>query len=181
MAIPTSPTKRSRNEHEPGLGEVAEALARHADKRGRLLPGVGARLAKENSWTGRTAEVLEIFTKSDQKMSYLAGGRRPDEIVTWLSPWIESSLSIDQIDEIVDCGGWDPDPFVVLSDAHILNEFLRHPDGSPRRVRGELAGGWLCDNCALAEPADTLEAVEAIMEEEEGQRNGPPETGERAG
>lgn len=125
--------------------------------------GVARQLAAENQWTGRLAEVLSVLDESDDKLAYLAGGRRPDEVVTWLSIWAESPLSVEQIRMITWAGGWEPDPFVALANAGLLEDFLTGPDGGVRRVHGERAGAWLSDELALADEAEIIAGASAVM------------------
>ena len=129
--------------HEPSLDELTVALSRHVDRNGSVLAGLADEFVREYGWCGRVVEVLRVFTENEKRMAFLAGGRRPDEIVAWLSPWVESSLTIDEIGSVIECGGLYPDPFAVLAGAGLLQSFLRTPEGGQRRIQGELAGGWL--------------------------------------
>ena len=122
------------------------------------------RLIRENAWSGRIAEVLVVFADDEERMAYLAGGRRADEIVTWLSQWVDSPLSIDEIRSVLACRGWDPDPFAVVARAGLLDAFLYLADGSQRRIRGKLAGGWLSDEFAVADETEILAAVRAVID-----------------
>ena len=149
------------------------ALSRHVDRNGSVLAGLANELVREYGWCGRTVEVLRVFTETEQRMAFLAGGRRPDEIVTWLSPWVESSLTIDEIGSVIECGGLDPDPFAFLAHAGLLQSFLCTPDGRHRRIQGELAGGWLGDEYPLADEIEIIEVARAAIrgdEESSGDR-----------
>ena len=152
----------------PTVADIAAELARHADAQGMVEPGIAAQLVAEYHWTGRLVDVLALLTDDPDRMGYLAGGRRPDEVATWLDLWAQSPLSLDEIALIVASGGWDPEPFVVLARAGLLEPLLRMADGTPRRVRGELAGAWVSDELALASDADVLEAVSNLLQEEAG-------------
>lgn len=148
---------------EPTLEQISQALSGHVDGTGAVPAGVARRVAADYQWTGRAAEVLAVLDESDDKLAYLAGGRRPDEVVTWLSIWVESPLSVEEIRLATSAGGWEPDPFVVLADAGLLKDFLTQPDGEVRRVHGERAGAWLSDEFALAEKETILAAVRQTL------------------
>jgi len=150
--------------HEPTMAEVAEMLARHADWEASVHSSVIVALIREHGWVGRVADVLAIVGEEEGRMAYLAGSRRAGAIVTWLSQWVDSPLSIGEIRLVLASGGWDPDPFVVLARAGLLGQFLRLADGSPRRVRGVLAGGWLSDKFALADEPEIVSAVRDVLE-----------------
>ncbi len=144
---------------EPTISELEKALAAHVHPNGAVPGGIAAELADEYGWSGRLMDVLAVVADNSEKMGYLAGGHRPDEVATWLSIWADSPLSVEQIKLITSSGGWEPDPFVAVAEAGLLETFLRTPDGSARRIRGELAGGWLCDQFATADDAEILTAV----------------------
>jgi hypothetical protein len=61
--------------------------------------------------------------------------------MTWLTMWVDSALTLDEIRQVVAFGGWDPEPFVVLARAGVLEAILRSADGSPRHIRGVLVEG----------------------------------------
>lgn len=151
---------------EPSLAEIADALAAHAGPDGSVRPGIAAQIAAENGWVGRLVEVLGVLTEDTARMGYLAGGQRPDEVMSWLPLWADSSFSLDQVRTIVASGGWDPEPFVVLVENGLLEPLVYLPDGSLRRVRGELAGGWLSDNFALANDDEILSEVRKQLEQD---------------
>jgi alcohol dehydrogenase len=159
---------------EPTLEELTEALECSLDAEGAVPAGVARQLRRDNGWGGRLIDVLEVITESPETMGYLAGGRRPDEVVTWLAPWAESTLSIEEIRLVVASGGWDPEPFAVLARAGLLERFLLQPDGSPRRIRGELAGGWASDQLALASDDEVLRQVREVLDADAA----PPPVGE---
>ncbi|MDA8264984.1 MAG: hypothetical protein M0T79_06495 [Actinomycetota bacterium] len=148
----------------PSLSDLTEALRQRAGSDGTVPAGIAAALVEETGWNGRLLDVLGILTDDVEKMGYLAGGRRPDEVVTSLSLWAESPLSLGDIRLIVTAGGWDPEPFVVLSRAGLLRAILQAPDGSIRRIRGELAGGWVSDQLALADDTSILRAVREVLD-----------------
>jgi hypothetical protein len=158
---------------EPSLSELTEALTKRVDEEGAVPVGIAERLKEEEGWAGRLLEVLGVVTQDSQTMGYLAGGRRPDEVATWLSAWVESPLSLEEIRLVVAAGGWDPEPFVVLARAGLLGTLLRRADGSPRRIRGELAGGWVSDQLALDADADILQRVRQVLESDEGSPGSP--------
>ena len=150
---------------EPTLAEVAEALALLAGEEGAVPAGAARRIAAERGWHGRLIDVLDVLTEDADHMAYLAGGRRPDEVASWLSLWAQSSLSLDEIRLVVADRGWDPEPFVVLARAGLLERTLLRPDGSPRIIRGELAGGWISDELALADDREIVRRALAVIEE----------------
>lgn len=151
---------------EPTLEQVAEALTHHVARNGALRPGVARVIAAEKRWHGRVMDVLDILTEDTARMGYLAGGYRPEEVMTWLSLWVGSPFSLDEIRTIVTGGGWDPDPFAVVVEHGLLERLVHLPDGSLRRVRGELAGAWLSDKFALEDDEHVLRAVRQLLDEE---------------
>jgi hypothetical protein len=151
---------------EPSLEEVADALAHHVRANGAVQPGVAAELAHERGWHGRLIEVLGVLTEDTARMGYLAGGRKPDEVMTWLPLWADSPFSLAEIRTIVASAGWDPEPFGVVVANGLLERLVYRPDGSLRRVRGELAGAWLSDQFALADDDEILREVRRIVEED---------------
>jgi hypothetical protein len=149
---------------EPSLDELSEALAHRVTIYGAVQRGAAAELAAEMKWHGRLIDVLRVLTEDSERMGYLAGGRKPDEVMTWLGLWVDSPFSIEQIRMITQSAGWDPEPFVVVTKHGLLERLVRCPDGTPRRVRGELAGGWLSDRFALADDEEILREVHALLE-----------------
>lgn len=148
---------------EPELDEVARALDAHAGPNDAVRPGVAARIAAERGWGGRLMDVLGILTEDAERMGYLAGGRKPGEVMTWLALWADSPLTVGDIRAVVACGGWDPEPFVPVVRAGLLDQLLHGPSGGPRRVHGELAGGWLSDQFALADDDEVLRGVRDLL------------------
>lgn len=148
---------------EPRLSDIKAALSRHANPDGTVPAGVATEIVSETGWHGRLVEVLAVLAAHTERMGYLAGGRRPDEVAEWLSVWSESSLTVEQIRLATDTGGWDPDPFVTLAGAGLLESFLHLPDGSARRVKGELAGAWLSDELAMADDEEIVSAVRRVL------------------
>ena len=147
----------------PSPEELARALTELVGADGVVPAGVAGALRAARGWTGRVVDVLEVLTEDVERMGYLAGGRRPDEVATWVGLWADSALTLEQIRLVVAAGGWDPDPFVVLARAGLLEAALEQPDGSLRRVRGELAGGYVSDELALADDAEILRVVRAVI------------------
>jgi hypothetical protein len=152
---------------EPSLLELAEALQSLVDGESAMPPGVAEQLMNERAWGGRLLEVLSVLTEDCRTMGYLAGGHFPGEVMTSLSIWAESPLSLEEIRSVVPSGGWDPEPFVVLARAGLLDALFRRADGSPRRIRGELAGAWVSDELALADDADILERVRRVLDDDQ--------------
>jgi hypothetical protein len=151
---------------EPSLADLAQALGCVADADGVVPAGVAGRLRQDYGWGGRLVDVLEVMTENFETMGYLAGGQRADEVVTWLVPWADSPLSLEEIRLVVASGGWDPEPFAVIARAGLLEKLLRLPDGTPRRIRGELAGGWVSDELALAEDDEILRRVRQVIDDD---------------
>jgi hypothetical protein len=172
----TSDRQQADAMSEPSAEEIAEALATVVDERGLVPPGVVGPLARARGWSGRLIDVLHVVTDDAETMGYLAGGRRPDEVMTWARIWAESPLSLGEIRMIVSSAGWDPEPFVVLSRAGLLEAVLRCDDGSPRRIDGELAGGWVSDQLAEADEAQVVARVEAVLAASQA----PPDAGPAA-
>lgn len=154
------------SESEPTLDDIAVALAHHVATNGALALGVAAQIAAEKGWHGRLMDVLGVLTEDTARMGYLAGGRKPDEVMTWLPLWADSPFSLDEIRTIVTSAGWDPEPFVVVVKSGLLERLVYRPDGSLRRIRGELAGGWLSDQFALADDEEILRQVHKVIEED---------------
>ena len=151
---------------EPTLEELAEALAHHVAANGTVRPGVAAQLVAEKGWHGRLIDVLGILTEDTARMGYLAGGRKPEELMTWLPLWADSPYTLEQIRTIVTSAGWDPEPFEVVVRNGLLERLVSMPDGSLRRVHGELAGAWLSDQFALSDDDEILHAVRKVLEED---------------
>lgn len=156
--------------NQPDVTEVAGAVAAHVNPDGSVPAGIGRLLRDERGWSGRVIDVLTVLTDSTETMGYLIGGRRQDELATWLSIWTDCPLSVEQIKMVTTARGWDPDPFVTLAGAGLLERLLVAPDGSPRRIDGELAGGWVSDELALADDEEILRRVRQILD-------APPEAG----
>jgi hypothetical protein len=145
---------------EPGPEELTEALVELAgDAQGAVPVGAAELVARRYGWRGRLIEVLDVVTEDGERMGYLAGGRRPDEVMTWTRMWAASPLTVTQIRTVTAAGGWDPEPFVAIAGAGLLERLVTRPDGTPRRVRGELAGAWVSDELSLADDQQVLDAV----------------------
>lgn len=166
MPVETGAATESVAWSEPTTEELAEALSQHVATNGAVRRGVAAELATERHWRGRRIDVLAVLTEDATRMGYLAGGRKPDEIITWLAPWVDAPLTLDEIRMIVASAGWDPEPFGVVVREGLLDQLVHRADGSPRRVRGELAGAWLSDQFALADDEqEIVAAVRQVIEE----------------
>lgn len=149
----------------PTLEDIADALGGHVARNGMLRSGVARVIAAEEDWHGRVTDVLDILTEDTARMGYLTGGHKPEEVMTWLSVWVDSPFSLAEIRTIVESAGWDPDPFAVVVEHGLLERLVHHSDGSLRRIRGELAGAWLSDNFALADDEQILRAVRRVLDE----------------
>jgi len=148
---------------EPSTNELRRLLEAHVDADGATFATAIHVIVAETGWSGRLVDVLRLVAKSNDRMGFLAGGRRPDEVLTWLSIWADTTLSLEEMELIMTAGGWDPEPFVALARAGLLEAFLRAPDGTIRRVNGELAGGWASDELALANDEEILAAAIQII------------------
>jgi hypothetical protein len=148
---------------QPSVADLQKVLQRYADRTGSVSAASAHRLAQENGWTGRLVEVLELLAESDQRMGYVAGGRHPDEIATWVALWAESPLDIPKIAMVMRSGGWDPDPFVVVDKAGLLEQLLIAADGTTRHVEGELVGAWLSDELAMADDDEIIARAKAVI------------------
>ena len=151
---------------EPTLEELSDALAHHVAANGAVRAGVAAELAAERGWHGRLIDVLAVLTDDTARMGYLVGGRKPDEVMTWLPLWADSPFSLAQIRTIVASAGWDPEPFGVVVRNGLLDRLVYRPDGTLRRVRGELAGAWLSDQFALSDDEEILREVHRVLAED---------------
>lgn len=150
---------------EPDADALGEALAELAgDPLGAVPAGAADVLARRYGWHGRLMEVLAVVTDDPERMGYLAGGRHPDEVMTWATMWAASPLTVTQIRAVTAAGGWTPEPFVAIARAGLLDALLTAPDGTPRRVRGELAGAWVSDELSLADDRAVLAAVRTALE-----------------
>lgn len=152
---------------EPTLEEVADALREHLAADGCVRPGVAAELVAENGWRGRLIDVLGVLTEDTARMGYLAGGHRPGAVMTWLPLWADSPFTLEQIRTIVASAGWDPEPFGVVARNGLLERLVHRPDGSLRRVRGELAGAWLSDLFAMSDDEEILREVRRVVDADE--------------
>ncbi len=154
--------------YEPDITEVADAVAARVNPDGSVPAGIGSLLAAEKAWSGRIVDVLTVLTDNTETMGYLIGGRQQDDLSTWLAIWVESPLSVEQIRMITSARGWDPDPFVPIARDGLLEKLLVDADGAPRRIDGELAGGWVSDELALADEDEILRRVRQIVETSPG-------------
>ena len=107
--------------------------------------------------------MLARLATDAETLRYAAGGDRPDEIAGCAARWAESSLDLDDIVLVLACGGYDPDPFAVLSDAGLLRAALCNDDGTVRLVHGERAGTWISDELALASAEETIERTRTMI------------------
>lgn len=154
---------------EPGPGELREALVELAgDAHGAVPAGAAELVVRRYGWHGRLVDVLDVVTEDGERMGYLAGGRRPDEVMTWARMWAASPLTVTQIRRVTAAGAWDPEPFVAIARAGLLERLLTRPDGAPRRVRGELAGAWVSDELSLADDQEVLDAVRDELRSDDG-------------
>lgn len=135
-------------------------LQRRSAPSGGVSPDVVERLAVDGPWEGRLWNVLEIFGDDWERMVYLAGGRMPEEVATWVGFWADADLTLDQIRLVISAGGYDPDPFVALARRGRLEQVLTDDAGAIRRVDGELVGAWISDQFPEATDAEILAWVE---------------------
>jgi len=148
---------------EPTVEELEAALARHASGDGEVFPSALKLIAAEHHWSGRLWEVLGQLATDVETLRYAAGGDRPGEIAQCAARWADSALDIEDIALILRCGGYDPDPFLTLSQAGLLHAALSNDDGTLRRVNGERAGTWISDELALASSEETIERVRLMI------------------
>jgi len=148
---------------EPTRDELRQLLEAHVDADGATFAASIQMIVRETGWSGRLVDVLRLLAADTERMGYLAGGRRPDEVLTWLGIWADTTLSLEEMELIISAGGWDPEPFEALARAGLLEAFLRAPDGTIRRVNGEPAGGWASDELALANDEEILAAAIQII------------------
>jgi len=138
-------------------------LERRSDADGSLSHDMVARLAADGPWEGRLWSVLQIFGADWEKMAYLAGGVKPEEVATWVGIWSDSDLTTAQIRLVISAGGYDPDPFVTLARHDWLEKVLTDATGSVRRIDGELAGAWMSDQFAEATDEEILAWAEKAV------------------
>jgi hypothetical protein len=129
---------------------LREELRRHAAPGDEVTPAVLEQMKAQGTWEGRRWEVLQIVAEDSERMAYLAGGVRPDEVATWVGFWSDSDLELEQIRLVISAGGYDPDPFRVLARLGTLSQVLVGDTGEVRRIEGELAGAWISDRFAGA-------------------------------
>lgn len=150
---------------EPTVEGIKDALGRHAAANGVVFPSALKLIAVEEQWSGRLWEVLRLIAADIDTMRFEAGGDRADEIAECAARWAESGLSLEDIELVLSCGGYDPDPFVVLAGGGLLHRALRHEDGNERTVNGERAGTWISDELALSSPAEVLERTRRMIDD----------------
>jgi hypothetical protein len=148
---------------EPSLIELQDALVSHVGSEGSVTPAVVDRIAEETGWDGRIWDVLRTLVTDPETMRYVAGGDRPEEVAGFVGCWAESSLSLDEIELVLRCGGYDPDPFVALSGAGLLRQALCDDNGQVRRVGGERAGAWISDQLNMATADDVVDRVRTLI------------------
>ncbi|MDA8298371.1 MAG: hypothetical protein M0004_17640 [Actinomycetota bacterium] len=148
---------------EPSLEHVTRALADHVGEGGEVRPGVTASLVSACHWRGRPIEVLGLLTESSERIAYLAGGFKLEEVARALSLWASSPLSLEEMRTVIESGGWDPEPFAAVASAGLLRQLAYRSDGSLRRVRGELAGAWLSDQFPAASDEEITRAVRNVI------------------
>lgn len=148
---------------EPTVEQLRAALSRHASGAGEVFPSTLELIAAEEHWSGRLWDVVRLIASDLERMRYVAGGGRPDEIAECAGRWAESGLSLDDIALVIGAGGYDPDPFVILAEAGLLLPALHNDDGSERLVGGERAGAWISDELALLAPEETVERARGII------------------
>ncbi|HLI43030.1 MAG TPA: hypothetical protein VKU92_00995 [Acidimicrobiales bacterium] len=153
---------------DPTLNELTAALATRVGEAGVLEAADVRALVSAPRWGSRLADLAQLVAGDDERLGYLAGGHRPEEVARCLLGWLETPLTLSQIQQIIECGGWDPDPFTALAEAGLLDRVLRGPDGNARRIRGELAGGWVSDNLALADGSEIVARALAVVDDEAG-------------
>lgn len=147
---------------EPSVSELRTALLSRAGDNGDVAPGVAESLAAERGWTGRLMQVLRLCTQDSHTMGYLAGGHHPDEVASCVAYWAQTPLSLEQMALVIGSGGYDPDPFVTLARAGLLERALRF-DGCKRRIDGAPAGAWLSDTLATASEDEIIQRTRDMI------------------
>ena len=141
------------------MEEFQLALARHASARGEVYPSALGLIDAEGHPNGRVWHVARLVMADQEQMRYLSGGNRPDEVADAVARWVESNLSLEQIEIVIEAGGYDPDPFEPLASAGQLDHVL-HDGEATRIIHGERAGTWISDQLALAEG----EVVDSVLQ-----------------
>jgi hypothetical protein len=153
------------------IGDMAElsvenletALRRHASGSGEVYPSALRLIDAEEHWAGRLWDVAQLVLADQELMRYVVGGNRPEVVADCIGRWSESDLDLDEIQMILAGGGYDPDPFVPLSRAGLLDSALHLGDGRPRLIHGERAGAWISDTFALSAPQDVVLNVQRAI------------------
>jgi len=159
---------------EPTVDQVREALAGHAGGHGEVTEGEIETTARSEHWEGRLSEVLRIIGADIDTARYVSGGSRPDEIAATAALWSETALTTEEIELIVRGGGYDPDPFVILSRQGLLRSALCEEDGSYRHVNGERAGAWISDQLNSASPEEIVERTKTMIADTDRRATGAP-------
>jgi len=149
---------------EPTVGQLRAALERHASSAGEVFPSALGLIFAEEDWSGRLWDVLGLIASDLETMRYLVGGARADEIADCAARWADSGLSLEDMALVIGCGGYDPDPFVILATAGLLPSALHHKDGTDRRVDGERAGTWISDELALVSAEEIVERTRRMID-----------------
>lgn len=140
------------------------ALRRHASGTGEVYPSALALIEAEEHWTGRLWDVARLVMADQELMRYVVGGNRPGVVAGCIGRWSESDLDLEQIRMILAGGGYDPDPFLPLARAGLLDAALHESDGTPRLIHGERAGAWISDTFALSAPQDVVKHVSSAID-----------------
>lgn len=143
--------------------DLRGALHTHAGFDGMVPARVIDVLAATGPWSGRVWEVLRIVASDHDRMAFLAGGLRPDEVADCVERWAACALSVADIAAVIDAGSYDPDPFTVLAAHGVLDQVLRDGDGAVRHLDGEPIGRWVSDQFADAEDAEVLAWAQRLV------------------
>ncbi len=143
--------------------DLRGALHTHAGFDGMVPGRVVEVLTGTGPWSGRVWEVLRSVAADHDRMAFLAGGLRPDEVADCVERWVDSALSVADIAAVIDAGSYDPDPFTVLADHGLLDQVLRDGAGAVRHVDGEPIGRWVSDQFADAGDAEVLAWAQRLV------------------
>jgi len=150
---------------EPTVEQLEAALARHSSGAGEVFPSALALIDLEEHWSGRLWDVLRLVAVDLDTLRYVTGGARPHQVVDAVARWAEADLDLDEIGLILRSGGYDPDPFVALARAGLLNVALCNDDGTTRLIDQERAAAWISDQLALALPEEAVERIRSIVKD----------------
>ncbi|MCK4177150.1 hypothetical protein [Aciditerrimonas ferrireducens] len=149
---------------EMTLEDLRQGLRAHAGFDGTVPAQVLALLGAQGPWSGRVWDVLQIVAEDHDRMAFLAGGLRPDEVADCVARWVESPLGVPEIRAVIDAGSYDPDPFGVLAAHGLLAQVLTDEQGQVRHLGGEPVGRWVSDQFADAPDEAVLAWAQGFLQ-----------------